>query len=169
MKNIGTNGYYKFKFYLNASHSIYINGNQGKKHPHTWEITMHMLKMKNEFIEFSYIETQIEEVLFVYQDKFLNDIQPFNTINPTLENIAIYLKDEICNLLNRENWILLYFEVSETPTRSYIINLKKEQFDFSANDKSVQERRCFEYVKQRQHVAEDIADNIIKSVLEKEK
>ena len=167
MENIRLNGYYKFKFYLNASHSIYINGNQGKRHPHTWEITIHMLKLRNEFIEFSYIETQIEDLLSVFQDKFLNEIQPFNTINPTLENISIYLKDEFCNLLNRENWILLYFEVSETPTRSYVINLKNEQNDLSVKDGGIQQKRCLEYLKQRQDMAQDIADNILKSILEK--
>ena len=31
---------YRFSFYLNASHAIYINGELGDSHPHTWEIVI---------------------------------------------------------------------------------------------------------------------------------
>ena len=29
---------YQFKFYLNANHFIIIDGKEGQRHPHTWEI-----------------------------------------------------------------------------------------------------------------------------------
>ena len=35
---------YKFKFYMDARHAIYIGGKLGEVHPHTWEIALHVVK-----------------------------------------------------------------------------------------------------------------------------
>lgn len=114
---------YKFKFYLNASHAIYIDGHIGERHPHTWEITINVLKEKTEFIQFSNLEKKIENWMKNYQDKYLNEIEPFDQINPTMENCCDYFKEVISSILHTEGWILLSIEMSETPTRSYVINL----------------------------------------------
>lgn len=117
---------YRFKFYLNASHSIYLKGTLGQEHPHTWEITLNTVKLKNNFIIFNDIEKSIEKYLSKYQDSYLNNIAPFTTLNPTLENICEYLKNEFQNLLFENGWLLLSMEISETPTRSYIIDISDE-------------------------------------------
>lgn len=105
---------YKFKFYLNARHGIYINGKLGQAHPHTWEIILHVVKGKDQFME-------------PYQNRLLNEIPPFDMINPTLENCAHYFKDRLQEILNREGWIFLMMEMSESPARSYVISMIDEQ------------------------------------------
>ena len=40
---------YKFKFYMDARHAIYIGGKLGEVHPHTWEIVLHVVKGKENF------------------------------------------------------------------------------------------------------------------------
>lgn len=117
---------YKFKFYLNASHSIYINGNLGQSHPHTWEISLNVLKVKEKFIQFHEVEKAIEAYLDKYQNTFINNIEPFNEINPTLENICEYFKGTLRDLLKKKGWVLMTIEISETPSRSYIIDLIDE-------------------------------------------
>ena len=117
---------YKFKFYLNASHSIYINGNLGQSHPHTWEISLNVLKVKEKFIQFHEVENAIEAYLDKYQNTFINNIEPFNEINPTLENICKYFKGTLRDLLKKKGWVLMTIEISETPSRSYIIDLIDE-------------------------------------------
>lgn len=117
---------YRFKFYLNASHSIYLNGVLGQEHPHTWEITLNTIKLKDNFIIFNDIEKNIEKYLEKYQDSYLNKVDPFVTLNPTLENICQYFKNEFQNLLLENGWLLLSMEISETPTRSYIIDISDE-------------------------------------------
>ena len=117
---------YKFKFYLNARHAIYINGKLGEPHPHTWEIVMHVVKSRDNFIQFDSIEKKIEECILVYQEKYLNDIEPFNKINPTLENCANYFKDRFIDILNEDGWIMLMLEMSETPSRSYVLSMIDE-------------------------------------------
>ncbi|PJI09519.1 MULTISPECIES: 6-carboxytetrahydropterin synthase [Clostridium] len=114
---------YRFKFYLNASHSIYIKGVLGEEHPHTWEIIIDTIKLTSGFIIFNDVEKYIEKYMDKYQDSYINSIEPFTTLNPTLENICSYFKDDIQRLLIELGWILVSIEISETPTRSYIIDL----------------------------------------------
>lgn len=117
---------YRFKFYINASHSIYLNEVLGEQHPHTWEIILNTIKLKDNFIIFNDIEKHIEKYLERFQDVYINKVPPFDTLNPTLENICGYFKDSIQKLLFEKGWLLLSIEISETPTRSYIIDISDE-------------------------------------------
>ena len=117
---------YKFKFYLNASHAIYIQDVLGESHPHTWELAIYTLRRENSFIAFHEMENKVEALLDPYQDGFLNQMEPFTTVNPTLENCCEHFKNVIRELLRSEGWELLQIEMSETPTRAYIIDLLDE-------------------------------------------
>ena len=114
---------YKYSFYLNASHSIYMDGKPGDRHPHTWQISIYMINLQDEMVLFNEVEKRIETLLDKYQEKFINDYPPFTTLNPTLENLAQYFLTEIQNILTPMNWIVYTIEISETPTRSYIISI----------------------------------------------
>lgn len=140
---------YKFKFYLNASHAIYINGTLGERHPHTWEITIQVLKEKEEFIEFGELEKKIEKWMSRYQDQLLNAVPPFDRINPTMENCCDYFKEAFRQILVNAGWVLLMIEMSETPTRSYVINL------FDEDSKEVIDN----------YNSDKVADNILKGIL----
>ncbi|MBQ8188625.1 MAG: 6-carboxytetrahydropterin synthase [Lachnospiraceae bacterium] len=113
---------YKFNFYLNASHAIYIDGKLGASHPHTWEIMIRTIKSQKEFVMFTEVEKTIEDFLGKYQNRYMNDFEPFDAMNPTLENITSYFLEQMELLLEPLGWIVFYIEVSETPTRSYVIS-----------------------------------------------
>lgn len=117
---------FRFKFYFNASHAIYLRGRLGEKHPHTWELILHTAKISDNFVPFNEIEKMIEDFLSQYQDVFINTIQPFTTINPTLENICTFFKGKIQQMLYDKGWLLLSIELSETPTRAYVISVADE-------------------------------------------
>ena len=117
---------YKFKFYLNARHAIYRDCVMGQVHPHTWEITLNVIKGRDEFVEFYVLERKVEEFMETFQDRLLNEIKPFDVRNPTLENCCEYFKDRLVEILNKEGWIFLMMEMSETPARSYVISLIDE-------------------------------------------
>lgn len=122
---------YRFKFYFDASHSIYIAGTLGQSHPHTWEVIINTVRVRKSFVPFDKIEKKVESFLSQYQDTYINSIEPFTTINPTLENICNYFKESIQFMLYEDGWLLLSIEISETPVRSYIINLSDE-IDYEA-------------------------------------
>lgn len=117
---------YRFKFYLNASHAIYSSGVIGQNHPHTWEVTLDVLKARQDFVQFDVIEKNVEHYFEKYQDGNLNKIPPFDVMNPTLENITNHFKQNLFNILAEMGWLLIKIEVSETPARSYIIETDAE-------------------------------------------
>lgn len=118
---------YRFKFYLNMNHYIIIDGMEGQLHPHTWEFTFLVIKEKSDFMQFHVFEQVIEEYLDKYQGKVLNEVAPFDTIVPTLENVTDYFSEDIRKILKDNGGELVSLESSETPTRSYIINYEKER------------------------------------------
>lgn len=117
---------YAFKFYINARHAIFIDGKLGAMHPHTWELHLNVMKVSNDFVQFNEIEKAIRELIMPFQDKEINSIEPFNVINPTLENCCNYFRDEIAKILKDKGWLLLMIEMSETPSRSYVVNMIAE-------------------------------------------
>lgn len=117
---------YVFKFYLNGSHSIVINGNMGEVHPHTWEIILEVVLQRSEFVQFSTYEKVVEEFFSRYQNKTLNEVKPFDLIVPTLENMVEYFGEELRKLLWSKGGELAQIEGSETPTRSYVISYQQD-------------------------------------------
>ena len=113
---------YRYKFYLDANHYIYTDGGgKGAVHPHTWEFAVELKNMNGDFVMFHQIEELINEVLKPYQNICLNDVTPFDKKVPTLENIGEHFKSEMGRRMHDMNWELLRMEISETPSRSYII------------------------------------------------
>ena len=110
---------YKYKCYLNMNHSVELEGKQGEIHSHTWEISMGIVIGENEFVRFSDIEQHINMLLNKYQDKYLNDVPPFNVVNPTLEHVCDYLFEKVFLNLRERGWLLVIMEMSETPSRVY--------------------------------------------------
>ncbi len=88
---------------------------------------MHVVKGKDQFVQFDSLEKTVEQFMEPYQNRLLNEIPPFDMINPTLENCAHYFKDRLQEILNREGWIFLMMEMSESPARSYLISMIDEQ------------------------------------------
>lgn len=131
---------YVCKFYLNASHYIYIQDKKGEPHSHCFEFVIDIgTKDKTSFVSFTEIEKSIEAILQPYQEQLLNEVNPFDEINPTLENIAGYFENVVLEVLIPKNWILLTLEVSETPTRSYLINVVEDVVRNKVQDRKTNE------------------------------
>ena len=142
---------YKFKFYLNASHSIIIAGKQGEVHPHTWEITLEILVERDEFMEFNVYERVAQDFFASYQDRTLNDVQPFDTIMPTLENIVDYFGAQLRRNMREVGGVLMRIEGSETPTRSYAVSYARDD----------------EYISDVKEHADDALDHVIDEMLQR--
>lgn len=117
---------YKFKFYLNASHYIVINGKEGQTHPHTWEFMVCILKDTDKFVQFNEFEQALDAYFNQYQNRVLNEIPPFDSIVPTLENMADYFVEDIRSIIREIGGELIMMESSETPTRSYILGYEDD-------------------------------------------
>ena len=125
---------YRFKFYLNARHRVIIDNNQSRIHPHTWEFVFHIKHGCNNFIQFDIIEKEIEEYLDMFKGKYLNDIEPFDRIEPLMENIGEVIYRQIIGILQDKGWELEKLEISENPTRTYIIVNEEDECQVSVGD-----------------------------------
>lgn len=144
---------YRFKFYLNANHYIVIKGNEGQRHPHTWEFMVSIAVDRNEFVQFNDYEKAIEEYFDQYQNKVLNEVAPFDEITPTLENMAEYFVQKIADIVQELGGQLMQMESSETPTRSYVISLESQ-------------REYMEHMKRKsEKKINDIIDSVIDDVI----
>lgn len=129
---------YKFKFYLNASHYIIIDGKQGEAHPHTWEFILDVVLPNSEFVQFSVYERTIESFFATYQNQTMNEVPPFDTVIPTLENMVESFGEAIRERIQAVGGQLEQIEGSETPTRSYIISYAQEESFLAGSDRSAQ-------------------------------
>lgn len=118
---------YRFKFYVNASHYVFFNGQQGETHPHTWEFGIEMLVKRDSVVQFNKYESAFTAFFDTYQNVTLNDVPPFDTIVPTLENIVDYFGSQLAPITRSLNAVLLELSGSETPTRSYAIRYAQEE------------------------------------------
>lgn len=146
---------YRFKFYFNASHAIYLSGELGQSHPHTWEVILNVMKVSENFVLFNEIEKMCEEFLSRYQDVVINTVQPFTTINPTLENLCAYFKEKLQEMLYEKGWLLLSIELSETPSRSYVISAVEEM-----------EARKFHFEKEGEETLQQVIEKMTKEKME---
>ncbi len=115
---------YKFKLYLNANHFVIFNGKKGDSHPHTWEFGIEVLVDKDKFIKFLDFEKAIDDYLEPYQDKLINDIKPFDTIIPTLENMLDYFAPKFYEEVKEIGGLLVKIEASESPSRTYVYSFR---------------------------------------------
>lgn len=115
---------YKIKSYVNASHAMRWADGEGKQHTHTWEIICEIKSKNDEIIVFRDIEQAISDVLDSFSGKFLNKLPYFKEINPTVENVTVWLFDLITPEMERLSARLIRIEVGESPTRSYCITVE---------------------------------------------
>jgi 6-pyruvoyltetrahydropterin/6-carboxytetrahydropterin synthase len=144
---------YCFKFYLNANHYIIIDGVEGETHPHTWEFTIDIMMQSEDFVPFNVYEKAIDFYFEKFQNKVMNDFEPFNVMVPTLENMSEVFVADIRDIVEEHNGRLLKMESSETPTRSYILSFEENE-DIKRSRKKYREAH-------REKVVEEAVANIL--------
>ncbi len=114
---------YKLISYVNASHAMRWKGGEGKQHNHTWEIVCEIHTKGDHMVIFNDLEKAVTEILSQINGKFLNDLDYFKKINPSVENVTEYLFDQIGPELKKLEASLIRIEVGESPTRFYCITV----------------------------------------------
>ena len=114
---------YRLKYYLNASHYVTIGGERGPVHPHTWEFALTITADREELIRFSDFDAAVESIFKKYRNRVVNDLAPFDSIMPTIENLTDYLAMELKQAVKEIGGTLLAVDAGETPTRTYRVYL----------------------------------------------
>lgn len=112
---------FKLKYRLNAKHSL--SGEAGSIHSHTFEISLYIEQYKKSAeYDLLSIDKTIDKFLFDYQNRYLNDIAPFDELEPSIENMGNIFYEGIKVVLNNEHLNLVQLEISETPLRVYLVS-----------------------------------------------
>ena len=94
-------------------------GDCSRLHGHNWQVEVmvssQVLDESGIAIDFREIKRQAKVVVKRLDHQYLNEIKPFDVLNPTAENIAKYLFDEIGILINDENVKVKEVLIWETP------------------------------------------------------
>ena len=79
-------------------------GECSQLHGHNWKVEVEVIATSLDEIgmgiDFKEIKIQTKEVLNRLDHRHLNDIKPFDAINPTAENIAAYIYQHLSTSLN---------------------------------------------------------------------
>ena len=94
-------------------------GDCARLHGHNWQVEVmvcsQVLNESGIAIDFREIKSQTKVVVKRLDHQYLNEIKPFDVLNPTAENIAKYLFDEIAVLINNQEVKVKELTIWETP------------------------------------------------------
>ncbi len=106
--------------YFEAAH--YLRGYQGKcekTHGHRYKVVVKIKALKlNEIglaYDFTDVKRHLKDIMERYDHTCLNDIPPFDKINPSAENIASTIYNELKEKLSTEPVSLIAVEAWESP------------------------------------------------------
>lgn len=91
-----------------AAHQLReFEGKCEKLHGHNWKIEVFVTGTKlgkdGLLIDFKLIKEATKRVIDELDHQFLNELEPFKTLNPSSENIACYLFTYLSQALNRDH------------------------------------------------------------------
>ncbi|MDF2529306.1 MAG: 6-pyruvoyl tetrahydrobiopterin synthase [Gammaproteobacteria bacterium] len=101
-------GYFTVKVLSDFSASHILNGYIGdcaRLHGHNWKVELEVKVQASDLneigigVDFKDLKKALRAVLDRVEHRHLNDIPPFNTINPTAENLSMWIYQEIKPLL----------------------------------------------------------------------
>jgi len=94
-------------------------GDCARLHGHNWQVEVsvcsQVLDDSGIAIDFREIKKQTKLVAKRLDHQYLNDIKPFDVLNPTAENIAKYFFEEIDILINNQYVKVKEVTIWETP------------------------------------------------------
>ncbi len=116
---------YELMIETNFSAAHALRGYKGKceaLHGHNWKVQVHVVAEKlNEIdiaIDFHDLKKYTNELLSQLDHRFLNEVFPFTEINPSSENIARWIFENLKKKVNSEHVRLSAVTVWESDTAS---------------------------------------------------
>ncbi|MDR1244037.1 MAG: 6-carboxytetrahydropterin synthase QueD [Endomicrobium sp.] len=120
---------YKLSVTKNFSSAHCLREYKGKcenLHGHNWKIKAVFCGTKLDktgmLIDFTDIKKHLEKIILYLDHKFLNEIEPFNRINPTAENLASFILEQLKSI-ETENAKVCEVEVWESQSSCAIASI----------------------------------------------
>lgn len=116
---------YRIKYYLNINYLMNVKRKKKilrESTPVTYEIAVTICSRIGGHITFSFLEELLERTFGPFQLTQINDVSPFDKIEPNSENIVAYLISTIEKELTEQECEILSVEIGETPLQYYVYN-----------------------------------------------
>ncbi len=95
------------------------NGNCSEMHGHNWTVQAFvMTSCLDEIgiaVDFRTLKNELDDILSPLDHSCLNKIPPFDTINPTSENLAKYIYEKLSGRINTKSVKVTRIRVCESP------------------------------------------------------
>ena len=103
---------------FSAAHQLrYHDGKYENLHGHNWTAIVTVetkeLDVIGVGIDFVVLKKNVEEILSRLDYKNINEVPPFDSKNPSAENISRWLFDELASSINSDNAQLIWVEIKE--------------------------------------------------------
>ena len=121
---------YKYKFNLYAAHSNMAQGGKDV-HFHNFTLTLYVNSINEQVDENYRLETLVNEWLQKFRNKSLHDFEIFQGKHTSIESIGDIFYDQLCELIEDEEFELIRLDIEENPIRSYSVS--KYLLDKSVN------------------------------------
>ena len=103
---------------FSAAHSILIAGEREPLHGHDWsvvvEVTSESLDSDGLICDFHELEASLARIIDPFRNGNLNDIAPFNDVNPTAEHVARHIAQSMAESLPK-GVSLAFVRIGEAP------------------------------------------------------
>jgi 6-pyruvoyltetrahydropterin/6-carboxytetrahydropterin synthase len=91
--------------YFSSAHNLRsYQGECEKLHGHNWKVEVIVVSEGLDeigiAIDFKILKSKVKEIIHELDHKYLNELKPFEKINPSSENLAKYLYKKISEQLN---------------------------------------------------------------------
>lgn len=108
----------------------HLNGYPGackNLHGHNWKVRVQLISQQTDelgmAIDFGIVKEYLRELMDKFDHQYLNDLEWFKIQNPTSENIAKVIYEELQSKLENENIKMGEVEVWESDTTSIIYSI----------------------------------------------
>jgi 6-pyruvoyltetrahydropterin/6-carboxytetrahydropterin synthase len=105
--------------YFSAAHNL--RGYQGKceeLHGHNWKVSVQIgaekLDQLGMVVDFKELKEELNKIIQKLDHKYLNNVPPFDRLNPSSENIAHYIFQELKKAINSERIKVIKVSVWES-------------------------------------------------------
>ncbi|MBD3184840.1 6-carboxytetrahydropterin synthase QueD [Candidatus Poribacteria bacterium] len=109
--------------HFSSAHRLrHYNGECERLHGHNWVVKVSVaseeLNDLGMVIDFKDLKKETKELMNRFDHQFLNEVPPFDEINPTTENMAKLIFDELSKVFNKDSRKISKVMVWESPTSS---------------------------------------------------
>ena len=96
------------------------NGECERLHGHNWSVEVSIASEKlsdlGMVVDFKELKEKTNALMDRFDHQYLNEVPPFTELNPTTENIARYIFDELSKIINTDSLRVSKVTVWESPT-----------------------------------------------------